>query len=304
MGYGDRLVKNKRMGSIIISGVCIQIAVSLLSGCGRRDKTVSDLVSETSIFSWEEEYLRPELEAEVEKAMEKLGCIAIYQQISSDTKETIVLDYLRRRQEKKQLVYYLAGAAEWGMEENGKSMLDVVDTAAEWNAKAGEEGGFTGIVLDVEPYLLEEWESDQERCMKQYVTNCVRTYERAKEENLAVIVCIPNFYDRIGLSGFLEELIQNGCDGIAVMNYNKKDEAGQIEEELKLAQEYNKGIVNITEMQMQGYHGLTDENTYHDDGIEVVFDSWEKLKEQYPYRNLGFSWHYLKPCLELMETES
>ena len=174
----------------------------------------------------------------------------------------------------------------------------------EWNAKAGEEGGFTGIVLDVEPYLLEEWEADQERCMKQYVTNCVRTYERAKEENLAVIVCIPNFYDRIGLSGFLEELIQNGCDGIAVMNYNKKDEAGQIEEELKLAQEYNKGIVNITEMQMQGYHGLTDENTYHDDGIEAVFDSWEKLKEQYPYRNLGFSWHYLKPCLELMETES
>ena len=32
------------------------------------------------------------------------------------------------------------------------------------------------------------------------------------------------------------------------MNYNKKNEAGQIEEELRLAEKYGKGILNITEM--------------------------------------------------------
>ena len=88
------------------------------------------------------------------------------------------------------------------------------------------------------------------------------------------------------------------------MNYNKKNEAGQIEEELRLAEKYGKGILNITEMQMQGYHGLTEENTYYDDGFEAVADSWEKLKAKYPYKRIGFSWHYLRPCLQLMEAES
>ena len=147
---------------------------------------------------------------------------------------------LKRRKEKGQRVYYLAGASDWGVEENGASMLEAVRITAEWNKKSGTEGGFAGIVFDVEPYLLEEWDDNQESCMEQYAANCIQAYQSAREEKLAVIICIPNFYDRIGLSALLEKIIEEGCDGIAVMNYNKKNEAGQIEEELRLAEKYGK----------------------------------------------------------------
>ncbi|SFH21923.1 hypothetical protein SAMN05216405_1933 [Lachnospiraceae bacterium NLAE-zl-G231] len=282
----------------------MQIASLMLTGCSWREKKAEDFVSETSIFSWEEEYILPEMEDDVEKAMEKLNCKAVYQQISPEAEEAQVLDYLKRRKEKGQRVYYLAGASDWGVEEDGASMLEAVRITAEWNKKSGTEGGFAGIVFDVEPYLLEEWDDNQENCMEQYAANCIQAYQSAREEKLAVIICIPNFYDRIGLSALLEKIIEEGCDGIAVMNYNKKNEAGQIEEELRLAEKYGKGILNITEMQMQGYHGLIEENTYYDDGFEAVADSWEKLKAKYPYKRLGFSWHYLRPCLQLMEAES
>ena len=63
------------------------------------------------------------------------------------------------------------------------------------------------------------------RQMEQYAANCIQAYQSAREEKLAVIICIPNFYDRIGLSALLEKIIEEGCDGIAVMNYNKKNEA-------------------------------------------------------------------------------
>lgn len=297
-------MKSKKTGSLIIGGVCLQIAALMLTGCSWRNKKASDLVCGTSIFSWEDDYIRPEREADVEKVMERLGCRAVYQQISADTEESLVLDYLKRRKDKEQLVYYLAGAPEWGVEEDAASMLEVVETAAAWNRKIGADGGFTGIVLDVEPYLLEEWDDNKDGCMEQYVANCILTYGKAKEENLAVIVCIPNFYDRTGLDGQLENLIRDGCDGIAVMNYNKRDEAGQISAELELAREYGKGILHITEMQQPGYHNLTENNTYYEDGFEAVLGSWDKLKEQYSYKRLGFSWHYMRPCLQIMEEEA
>lgn len=279
------------------------LAAMILAGCGPGKESTAALVSETGIFSWEEEYILPEKEADVAKAMERLGCKAVYQQIPSDAQEAEVLDYLKRRGEKEQHVFYLAGASEWGLQENAASMLEAVEKTAEWNRKAGEGNGFAGIVWDVEPYLLDEWEENREECMQRYVENCIRSYEEAKKEQLAVIVCIPNFYDRPGLAEQLELLVEKGCDGIAVMNYNKADEAGQIAVEARLAEKYRKGIIHITEMQKPGYHSLTEQNTYYYDGFDAVWESWERLRQEYPYEYLGFSWHYLKPCLHLMEKE-
>lgn len=279
------------------------LAAIILSGCGPGKESKAGLVSETGIFSWEEEYILPEMEADVAKAMERLGCKAVYQQIPSDAQEAEVLDYLKRRREKEQHVFYLAGASEWGLQENAASMLEAVEKTTEWNRKAGEGKGFTGIVWDVEPYLLDEWEDNREECMKQYVENCIQSYEEAKKRDLAVIVCIPNFYDRTGLTEQLELLVQKGCDGIAVMNYDKTDEAGQIAVEAGLAEKYKKGIIHITEMQKPGYHSLTEQNTYYYDGFDAVWESWEQLRQEYPYEYFGFSWHYLKPCLHLMEKE-
>ena len=196
-----------------------------------------------------------------------------------ETEETQVLDYLKRRKEKGQRVYCLAGASDWGVEEDGASMLEAVRITAEWNKKRAERK--VGL-----PALFSMWSRifwKNGMTIRRAVWNSmqptgIQAYQSAREEKLAVIICIPNFYDRIGLSELLEKIIEEGCDGIAVMNYNKKNEAGQIEEELRLAEKYGKGILNITEMQMQGYHGPTEENTYYDDGFGAVADSWEKLK--------------------------
>ena len=90
-------MKRKKNNLVLISGLCMQIASLMLTGCSWREKKAEDFVSETSIFSWEEEYILPEMEDDVEKAMEKLNCKAVYQQISQEAEETQVLDYLKRR---------------------------------------------------------------------------------------------------------------------------------------------------------------------------------------------------------------
>lgn len=145
-------------------------------------------------FFREEEYILPEMEEEVEKVMERLGCNVVYQQIPSDAQEAEVLDYLKRRGDKGQLVYYLAGASEWGLQENAVSMLEAVKNTAEWNRKAGEGKGFTGLVWDVEPYLLDEWEDNREEYMRSMLKTVFMPMKKPNRNNWQLSVCIPNFY--------------------------------------------------------------------------------------------------------------
>lgn len=261
-------------------------------------------LSRTSIFSWEQEYMETEYEPQLELAMTSLGIETVYQEVSDGTDPKIVLSYLERRADKGQKVFYLAGASEWGLEEDAASMLAEVEKVKKWNRDAIKGRGFAGIVWDVEPYLLREWRKAPEASMEQFVQNCEAAYRAAKENRLAVILCIPNFYDLPEYNQGLERLVRDGCDGIAVMNYLKQDEAGQIAGEVELAEKYGKVVINITELQKPGYHELTEENTYYYDGLEAVTESWEHIRENFSYSGLGFSWHYLKPVLKLMGEET
>jgi len=259
-------------------------------------------ISDTSIFSWEEYFMEEEYEYQVQQVMKKLKCKAIYQYIS-DTEDKVVLSFLKRRARAGQKVYYLDGAASWGIEDDTLSMLQAVKKVIDWNKKAEPGTEFSGIVFDIEPYLLQEWDNYSEECMEKYVFNCKIAYEYANQNNLLVILCIPNFYDSIGYTAYLRDLTEFGCDALAVMNYDKTDEAEQIKTELTLAKAYDKGIISIVEMQKPGYHNLTNENTYYYNGLSGAENSWKALKSVYSYSGLGFSWHYLKPVIELLEAE-
>lgn len=285
------------------SVLALAVTVSALAVTRQEKPDIGERICYTSVFSWEGEYMLEEYEPQLSGLMSRLGCKAVYQQIETDADEGIVLSYLNRRATLGQDVYYLAGSPGWGSEAGAASMLKEVKKVTEWNRKAPKKEGFFGIVWDVEPYLLKEWKEEPERCMQQFVKNCEAAYKKAGENKLAVIVCIPNFYDSSGFEEELEQLVMNGCDGIAVMNYLKRDETGQISTEVELAQRYQKAVINITEMQKPGYHELTDNNTYYNDGIDAVVESWKRIREQFNYSGLGFSWHYLRPLLELMDAE-
>lgn len=281
-------------------------AAALLFGCG--SSRAEDVLCETSIFSWEATYITEEKEDLLAKAMDALSCRTIYQHIPKATPEPLVLDYLARRRALGQYVFYLAGEPEWAVEPDARHMKEAIQTVSRWNEDAQkehaeEEIGFAGIVWDIEPYLLDTWEDDPRGHLEQFAANCAGVYDLAHRQDLFIIICIPNFYDRISLEEPLESLIQSGCDAVAVMNYDKTDESGQIAVEAILTARHDKALIHITELQKPGYHQLTEKNTYYYDGFQAVEESWDRLRKEYPDSRLGFSWHYLKPVLELMEKE-
>lgn len=300
MRLSKRFFSSRPFSGLLLSICCLSLAFPLIS-CGSSGREDLPSVCKTSVFSWEANYMTEANEQMLSDALQSLACEAVYQQVPDNTPDGVVIDYLKRRHTKEQDVYFLAGNADWGIEPDAESMKKVVHTVISWNAKAEKGTGFKGIVWDVEPYLLDEWEEAPEQCLDQFVENSILVYRLAREAGLSVIVCIPNFYDAVGLEAPLEQLIQEGCDAVAVMNYNKSDEAGQLEAEARLAKLHKKGLINITELQKPGYHKLTEKNTYYHDGLSAVRKSWEDIQIVYSDQALGFSWHYLKPALELLE---
>ena len=88
---------------------------------------------------------------------------------------------------------------------------------------------------------------------------------------------------------------------MAVMNYYKKGkEAAHIENELALCKKYNKRIINITETIPAGQHGLTENNTYYNDGIDAIEEMWNTLDGFFQYDKLGYSFHYLDIIIEML----
>ena len=98
---------------------CVTAGV-LLIGCG--NSQAEDLLCETSIFSWEATYITEENETLLADAMNALSCRSIYQHIPKATPEGLVLDFLARRKEQGQYVYYLTGEPEWGIEPDARHM--------------------------------------------------------------------------------------------------------------------------------------------------------------------------------------
>ena len=74
------------------------------------------------------------------------------------------------------------------------------------------------------------------------------------------------------------------------MNRSKGKEREQRSDEMVGCFRYNKELVTAFEMQEAGKHDLSENNTYHDEGLGVVNEIYEKIYNRYP--RIGLAVHY------------
>ena len=99
----------------------------------------------------------------------------------------------------------------------------------------------------------------------------------------------------------LEELIKNGCDSIAVMNYYRGAEIKNIATEIELAQKYGKGIITIYELQKADGHGVKEINTYYNSGLAALKKSYASLLEAYPEQTISMAYHDYRALKEVLK---
>lgn len=282
--------------SLIIVGMIIGILVLLfllIKTAIHKDTFMIDDAIEVGLFSWnstDDEY-RVE---DVFKLLKELNASRLYHSFDNNIDSQYSKDLIEMAANENIDVYYLVGKSEWGLDKNATELKKIIDTIVlnQLNVK--------GIYIDVEPYLLKEWNKNKEELLNSYYLSMQTAYQYANDNHLRVILCIPNWLDDVDMK-ILEDLIANACDEIAIMNYNKKEEIPAIENEVTLAMKYDKPLECIVEFQDVGEHQLTENQTYANDGIGLAIQNFKRLVEFYHYDKIGFSYHYAVPLMKILK---
>jgi hypothetical protein len=149
-------------------------------------------------------------------------------------------------------VELLVGDPGWALTANHGQVLDFVEDAIAFTRAAGSAGRPAGLHFDVEPYLLDEWKSDQQGTMTQYLDLLVAVGDKLAEAQVSLLFSadIPFWYDTLaatydGQTKALHQHVQDIVDYVAIMDY--RDTAGggdgiiaHAQDELHYAEEINK----------------------------------------------------------------
>lgn len=303
----------KKIGLAVLMAAILLIAIFGITGSGlsawlqRQIDRISGREEKYGVFSWKSDLLGEEEWGIFEQCQEQASVGELYQEFPKGFLQTQqAKDFLGEMSRQEIAVYNLVGEASWAYETEGDSLREVIEETAAFNSSQPKDKRIQGIMADVEPYLLEEWEegeNQRERLMAGYLSGISEAYQAAQSEGLSLLVCIPVFYDT-SCQEILESLIRDGCDGVAVMNYNRRDEYGQIKNEVQLAKSYGKEIICVYELQEAGQHDLEEMNTYAEEGLEALRKSAESLRRSFEYGGLRFAYHYYEPLKDMLGMES
>lgn len=283
--------------------ICAGLAAALLTGACSAWKARYFRDYGFGLFSWDDAVMEDGEAERLDKCIERTGVTAMYQQFSADSLNSgDASSFVSRMHRQSVDVYALVGEAEWAYEPDGSQLLRSLRRVARYNEKQRRSARIAGVMVDIEPYLLDEWDEGgkaRDSLMEDYLSCLQNAYAYTSERDLELWVCIPTFYEATNRK-VLKELISNTCDGVAVMNYNRADEYGQMEKEVEYAKRYGKDIICIYELQEPGKHELEEIHTYAEAGLEELWKSSQRLKSQFGYDRLTFAYHYYKPLQELL----
>lgn len=256
---------------------------------------------QSGMFCWDEEVVDgPE---KMEELIRELHITRWYQEFPEKLDAEATSEFIAYMAGKGVSVDALVGSTEWGFEEDGASLIAVIGRIDSYNQSVGQDRRIGGIMVDVEPYTSKTFKNNKEKYMDIYVQGMKKAYGFAKEKGIRFIACIPRHYDDQGLTAGLEELIKEGCDEVAVMNYDRGNETEMIETEAGLAEKYGRELHCILEFQEVGKHGLTEDKTYRLAGIREAQAAWEAVREAYPDIQIIADYHWTRPLLEMLEEE-
>ncbi len=136
----------------------------------------------------------------------------------------------------------LGGDPTWGLTGYRQEIDSFIGWMENYQSAVGDQAEFDGIHMDIEPYLLEEWEEDRDDVVRQWMENVAYLADRMKRDaSLRVSADVPYWIHKIPArdDGNLGAWMINRLDRVVLMNYRNFaiGENGIIENALPMIRE-------------------------------------------------------------------
>ncbi|RAR44164.1 hypothetical protein [Paenibacillus sp. MDMC362] len=186
------------------------------------------------------------------------GINLIFLQIDRQMPSEVYEAFIQRAHENQMAVHALGGDPRWALTEHREDMLGLADWVINYNGKVSIGSRFDGIHLDIEPYVLAEWEDEQDIIINTWEQNLMVFLNQVSGSDLELGIDIPFWFDQYTLANGtgLNEWLIGTFDHVTVMAYRNEVESEHgildlTRDELELANRLGKQIligVNTKEM--------------------------------------------------------
>lgn len=260
--------------------------------------------SKLSIYSWSsDEITIPENRRELIKVLDEYGFNRIFQSISSEISEQEIQSFVLELTGQNIDVYALSGTPEWALDPTGESMIERLKRIAMINEQLPKNQQIKGMVIDVEPYLLDDFDWENELIQESFISGMKNLYHVAQEEELELIVVVPYFYDTKGYQEVLSTIIHEASSEVAVMNYFRNREINHLTFEASEAKKANKPLTSVYEFKPPGKHGLSEKNTYYNEGVLAAQENAKQLIEHYDGQTIHIAFHDYRAFREVIQND-
>lgn len=154
------------------------------------------------------------------------GVNLIYLQILQDGEITPdqYRTFIREAAQNGIQVHALHGGSEWVLAENRYHITDLINWVKQYNLTAASNERFTGIHLDVEPYILPEWSTNQDAIVTAWVDTVKMfiTQARRADSTLQLGSDIPAWLEYVNIpkkGGKLSTFMISQYDHVTLMAY-------------------------------------------------------------------------------------
>lgn len=256
-----------------------------------------------STWLWNAQVLETDMENTIQ-SINKMNIQSVYLQYSSRVSSESYKKFIAALQKSDVDVYALDGAPDWGITDH-ESTQQFLDWFSDFQADALENEQFKGIHLDIEPYLLEKWDQDQEEIIYHYQTLLLQLKDFATNMNTSFGVDIPFWFDQIKFDnkygqGYLAQWIIQNTDETAIMAYRNfaEGENGIIDistKEVEWAEQENKKIAIALEIEK-----TSEEHTsFYNKNKHTLFSEIKLVQDYYRNRISGIAIHSFESLYKL-----
>jgi len=116
----------------------------------------------------------------------------------------------------------LGGDPKWGLTDYRREIKSFIGWIEDYQLAMGERAGFDGIHVDIEPYLLKQWEKDQDDVARQWMGNMEYLVKKVKKGvSIRISADLPFWIHKIPDrdSGNVGAWMLEQFDRVVLMNY-------------------------------------------------------------------------------------
>ncbi|SIR35830.1 hypothetical protein SAMN05443094_107126 [Domibacillus enclensis] len=211
----------------------------------------------------------------------------VYVQIDRDVPMKVYRSFIEKAAAKGMSVYALDGAPDWVAPKGYTNQNQLVNWLSRFQSGSKAAQKFSGIHLDVEPYLYSGWTTNRAATVKSYQALLTRAKTSAASLNLPLEADMPFWFDEIPFKntygkGLLSEWVIANTASVTIMAY--RDQASLINEfvknEITAAEKYGKSIVVGVET---GQTAEGDAISFYEEGEVAMLNELAAVKAYYEY---------------------